>query len=126
MTFKRLAVAFIGAGLLLVVGLLLHDVLGERTAEAKAVPAVLRAQQIELVDGNGLVRANLKVERDGQVVFRLMDDRGTIRVKLGADENGSGLLLANESTEPGVHLLATRERSWLSVQRGDRRRLITP
>ena len=124
MRIQRLAVALVGIGVLAVLGLLLNDVLRERPADAKAVPAVLRAQMIELVDGNGLVRANLKVEPGGQVVFRLMDDRGTIRVKLGADEDGSGLLLANESTEPGVHLLATREHSWLSVQRGDRKSVV--
>jgi hypothetical protein len=37
-----------------------------------------------------------------------MDPSGTIRVKLGADANGSGLLLLDETTEPAVHMIARR------------------
>jgi hypothetical protein len=40
-------------------------------------------------------------------VFRLLDQGGAIRVKLGAWRGGSGLLLNDDATEPGVHLLAT-------------------
>ena len=59
------------------------------------------------MDGNGRIRASLRVEPPGgEVVFRLMDQQGTIRVKLGVSEEGSGLLLANDATEPGVHMLA--------------------
>lgn len=113
---------FVGLIFLLVLGVVLH----ERPAEAKAVPKVVRAQMIELVDGRGVRRASLKVEPQGAVVFRLFDETGTIRVKLGAGEDGSGLLLANEATEPGVHILATRERTWLSLQRGEQRHVLTP
>jgi hypothetical protein len=113
---------FIGIVFLLVLGVVLH----ERPAEARAVPKVVRAQMIELVDGRGVRRASLKVEPQGAVVFRLFDEAGTIRVKLGANEAGSGLLLANEATEPGVHLLATRERTWVSLQRGEQRHVLTP
>jgi hypothetical protein len=61
------------------------------------------------------------------VVFRLLDQRGTIRVKLGADTDGSGLLLANDATEPGVHMLATAKGSSVRVANKDgRERLITP
>ncbi|HEY7461005.1 MAG TPA: hypothetical protein VIC59_03915 [Gemmatimonadota bacterium] len=51
---------------------------------------------------------NLLVEPDGEVAFRLLDQNGTIRVKLGASEDGSGLLLLDETTEPGVHVVARR------------------
>jgi hypothetical protein len=37
------------------------------------------------------------VESSGEVVLRLLDRSGTIRVKLGASESGSGLMLADES-----------------------------
>ena len=61
------------------------------------------------------------------MVFRLLDDRGTIRVKVGADEEGSGLLLVNDATEPGVHLLAKAAGSSVKVANKDgRQRLITP
>jgi hypothetical protein len=69
---------------------------------------VLRAGAIELVDADGQVRAQLQVEPDGEVVFRLRDEAGTIRVKLGAGRYGSGLLLLDETTEPGIQLIARR------------------
>ena len=78
-------------------------------AESTAAPGVapvLRAQAIELVDDQGQIRAQLSAESNGETVFRLRDATGTIRVKLGAAEDGSGLLLLDESTEPGVHILA--------------------
>lgn len=53
------------------------------------------------------MRSRLNVEENGEVVFRLLDQDGKIRVKLGAWRGGSGLLLNDDVTEPGVHLLAT-------------------
>jgi hypothetical protein len=116
------SVALIAIGLLLVLGVLPREL----PAQAEAVPAVLRAQAIELVDSHGKVRAQLNVTPDGEAVFRLRDPNGVIRVKLGADEAGSGLLLANERTEPGVHILATRSRTSLTLQRGGQRRVLRP
>ncbi len=75
-------------------------------ADAPQTPAIVRAQAIELVNERGQVRSRLNVEPSGEVVFRLFDKDGTIRVKLGASEDGSGLLLLDETTEPAVHLLA--------------------
>ena len=122
MKIHRLAVAFLSIGLLLLLGVLLH----ERPADAETVPAVLRAQAIELVDSRGQVRAQLNVESNGEVVFRLRDTNGTIRVKLGASETGSGLLLANERTEVGVQILAQRTATSLTLQRGGRHRVLRP
>jgi hypothetical protein len=88
---------------------------------------VLRGSALELVDPKGRIRARLNVEPQGQVVLRLLDERGTIRVKLGAGTDGSGLLLANDATEPGVHLLATVSGSSIRVANKDgRERLIVP
>jgi hypothetical protein len=101
-------------------------VLNGRRADAAPAPQVLRARSIELVDARGMRRASLKAEPQGDVVFRLFDRRGTIRVKLGAGETGSGLLLNDETTGPGVHLLATRDRTLVAVQRGDQRRELVP
>jgi hypothetical protein len=77
---------------------------------AQAIEPVLRARTLELVDGHGRVRSRLNVESGGEVVFRLFDQSGTIRVKLGAGESGSGLVLNDETTEPGVHIVARRAR----------------
>ncbi len=76
-----------------------------------SVAPVLRARALELVDERGRVRSRLDVEPDGEVVFRLLDQQGTIRVKLGASGTGSGLLLLDEATEPGVHMIARRRGS---------------
>jgi hypothetical protein len=99
----RLAIALAVINLILVLSSLIQG----SSATAKGVPPLLRARMIELVDDKGQVRAQLSVESSGEVVFRLRDAQGTIRVKLGASEKGSGLLLANDATEPGIHMLAT-------------------
>jgi hypothetical protein len=65
---------------------------------------VLRGR--ELVDEHGQVRSRLNVEPSGEVLFRLIDRNGTIRVKLGAGDTGSGLLLIDEATTPAVHMIA--------------------
>jgi hypothetical protein len=75
---------------------------------APEVAPVLRGRALEIVDEHGQIRSRINVEVDGAVVLRLIDRTGTIRVKLGADEGGSGLLLLDESTEPGVHIIARR------------------
>jgi hypothetical protein len=98
----------------------------DRPAAAQTAPDVVRARAIELVDGRGRVRAQLNLESSGEVVLRLRDSAGTIRVKLGASEDGSGLLLANEATEPGVHIVANRRATSVTVQRGDQRQVMTP
>ena len=95
--------------------------------EAEKIPAVLRARMIELVDERGQIRANLKVEPDGEAVFRMKDAKGTIRVKLGASEDGSGLLLVDDRTEPAGHLLAKRTGTTLTLaEKGKEKRVIKP
>ena len=122
MRIQRLAVATTGTAIVLAFGGLLRD----RSASAQPAASVVRAQAIELVDARGRVRAQLNVEASGEVVFRLRDSTGTIRVKLGASEDGSGLLLANEATEPGVHILANRRATSVTVKRGARSQVIAP
>jgi len=80
----------------------------QRASAAQAIEPILRARTLELVDGRGRVRSRLSVESDGEVIFRIFDQTGTIRVKLGAGESGSGLVLNDETTEPGVHIVARR------------------
>jgi hypothetical protein len=80
----------------------------QRASAAQAVEPILRARTLELVDGRGRVRSRLNIESGGEVVFRLFDQTGTIRVKLGAGKDGSGLVLNDETTEPAVHIVARR------------------
>ena len=122
MNVRRFAVPMACVGIVLVVLWLFQ----ERSAAAQTPMDVVRARTIELVDNRGRVRAQLNVESSGEVVFRLRDSAGTIRVKLGASEDGSGLLLANEATEPGVHIIANRRATSVTVQRGQLRQVITP
>lgn len=100
-------------------GLLLFLLPQVKLTAAPTAASVVRAQAIELVDERGQIRAQLNVESNGEVVFRLRDAKGTIRVKLGASEDGSGLLLLNESTEPGVHILAKRSGTSLGYRSGE-------
>ena len=123
MSSVRIAVLITAVNL----GLLLANLARSGSASAQAPVPLLRGRALELVDERGQIRARLNVEADGEVVFRLLDDRGTIRVKLGANKEGSGLLLANDATEPGVHLLAKAAGSSVKVVNKDgRERLITP
>ena len=75
---------------------------------AKADPPTVRARALELVDERGTVRGQWTVEPSGEVVLRLRDEQGTIRVKLGASAGGSGLVLLDETTAPGVQVVARR------------------
>jgi hypothetical protein len=99
---------------------------GGQAARASA-PETLRAHVIELVDREGRVRAQLKVEDDGEAIFRLRDSTGEVRVKIGAGGDGSGLVLLDGSTEPGIQMLAKRAATSLTLWGNDgRRRVITP
>jgi len=102
MKIQRLAIALTAINFLL----LLLTVAQARTAQT--VTPILRGRALELVDDRGQVRSRLNVERNGEVVLRLLDKNGTIRVKLGADEDGSGLVLLDEATEPAIHVIARR------------------
>ena len=56
-----------------------------------------------------------------------MDEKGTIRVKIGASEEGSGLLLINHLTEPGAHILANQNGTSLTLtEEGGAKRVIEP
>jgi hypothetical protein len=95
--------------------------------DTAAAPSVLRAQRIELVDERGIVRARLNTESNGEVMLRLMNQQGEIRVKLGASGEGSGLILMNDLAQPGVHMLAKRTGAAVTLtDRDNRQRVITP
>jgi hypothetical protein len=94
---------------------------------AAGVTPLVRARAIELVDAKGTRRALLSVEESGETVFRLVDAQGTIRVKLGASESGSGLVLLNDATEPGIHALAKKKGTTLTlINKDGRKRVLAP
>jgi len=101
---QRLAIVVTIVNLVLLLVVLSHD----RAVVAQGNAPVLRGQGLELVDAAGQVRAQFSIESDGEVLFRMRDAAGTIRVKLGAGDSGSGLLLIDETTEPGVQIIARR------------------
>jgi hypothetical protein len=115
MNMNRSAIILTIINLVLLVFLLVWG----RTELAQPGSDVLRAEAIELVGEDGEVRARLNVEPSGEVVFRLLDQEGTIRVKLGASQTGSGLVLLNELTQPGIQLLANEEETVLSLVKQD-------
>ena len=75
----------------------------------------ITVHEFELTDTKGTKRASIKVEPNGEVVFRLIGEKGTIRVKLGATESGSGFVLLDDQTEPGVHAHANKDGSGLTI-----------
>ena len=87
----------------------------KNTDKMSDIVPVLRAQLIELVDAKRQVRAQLKVEENSEAVFRMKDAQGTIRVKLGAGADGSGLVLLDDKTEVGIHATAKSKGSFLTV-----------
>lgn len=64
---------------------------------------------------------------DGQVVFRLFDQDETIQEKLGASTTGSGLVLLNERTEPGIQRLTDQNDTRITlVGKAGTRQVIKP
>jgi hypothetical protein len=94
---------------------------------AASDPETLRARAIELVDQQGRVRGQMNVEPNGEAVLRLRDAKGEIRVKLGADGEGSGLILLDGATEPRIHMLAKDSGTTVTLtSKAGQRRVITP
>jgi hypothetical protein len=75
----------------------------------------ITVKEFELVDSGGKQRASIKIEEGGEIVLRMKDARGTIRVKIAGDENGSGLVLLDGDTNPGVHVLSKKTGSSITV-----------
>lgn len=97
-----IAVALSGTSLVLQFG-------GIRSVQASTpvqVQDVVRAKLIELVAPDGKVVGQLHTAEDGSANLRLRSGSGEVRVKLGASNDGSGLVLLDSNTEPGVSLYA--------------------
>ena len=122
MKAQRILIALVFVNLACVGFQLAHA--GPKQADSVAAPAaaapVLRARSLELVDDQGRVRAELKVlpaqpdlkMPDGTtgypetVQLRLITSGGGPNVKLGAMEDGAGLLIGGASRSGYVQILS--------------------
>ena len=96
-------------------------------AQGQQPTGILRAQGFELVNNQGQVVAQLFSGDDGGGNLRLRSGDGVVRVKLGADAGGSGLLLLDEETEPAVWLLAGKDGTRLTLaEKGKEKRVFKP
>ena len=115
---------------LLLLANLVRPALTSSAAAAQQVekaPAVLRAQEIELVDKKGLVVAQLHVGEDGGGNLRLRSGDGTVRVKLAATADGAGLLMMDKEAEPALLLRANKSGTSLTLaEKGKQSRVIKP
>jgi hypothetical protein len=95
--------------------------------ETAAVAPVLRAQEIQLVDKQGKTVAQLHVGEDGGGNLRLRSGDGMVRVKLGATDDGSGLLLFDREAEPAVRLASDISGTSATLaEKGKDKRVIKP
>ena len=92
-------------------GLLVYQLGSVSAANSATAAPILRGSGIEIVDSEGRLRAQLKLEPanssfkwpDGKigypetVIFRLITPDGKPRVKLTTTEEGSGLMLLGDS-----------------------------
>jgi hypothetical protein len=107
MKTQRFAIGLTVLNVILLMGILFRA----NSAAPSEVAPVLRCRELYLVDDKGRVRAELKVTPaqptlkmpDGtigfpeSVLFRLITSTGGPYVKLGANEDGGGLVLGGES-----------------------------
>jgi hypothetical protein len=124
-------------------GLLGWQVAGlARGGSDRASEGVLRGRGLELLDAQGRLRVQLKVEPgdpayrwpDGSrvgypetVLFRLITADGKPRVKLTASEEGTGLMLLGSTDETRSVLVAERTEPALTLRRdGATQRVIGP
>jgi len=75
----------------------------------------IQVREFSLVDDKGTQRVLIKVEEGDEVVFRMYDPGHTIRVKLAGGTDGSGLVLLDADTNPGVHMLSKKEGGKLNL-----------
>ena len=113
-------------------GLFAFQVSHLSTANA-ATDGILRGSGIEIVDENGRLRAQLKLEPgdpnfampDGTqgypdtVIFRLITPDGKPRVKLTTSVDGSGLMLLGDSDDTQSVLMADGTESSLKLRNSE-------
>jgi hypothetical protein len=137
MKIQRFALALT----LLNLALLAFLVVQNRKASAQNVAPVLRGRELQIVDDQGRVRADLKVYPaspkakmpDGTtgypetVMLRLYSSEGRPNVKLAATEDGSAQVLGGESNPTYVQILSRGANPFLKlVNKDGREQVIKP
>lgn len=111
-------------------GLVAFQLLPLPRAEARAELPILRGRGLEIVDDEGRLRAQLKLEPanptfkmpDGTigfgetVILRLITADGKPRVKLTTSDQGSGLMLLGDSDTTHAILQADRAKTCLKLR----------
>lgn len=137
MLSRRLLLALTGMNLVLLVFLLAQS----GVASVQSAAPVLGGRALEIVDGQGRVRASISVVPadpkykmpDGTVgypetvLLRLITSQGRPNVKIAATERGSGQLLGGETDPTHIQLLAEGATTTLKLSNQDGRvQLIKP
>ena len=100
-------------------GLLIFLLAQFRSADAQDVAPVLRGRELEIVDAQGLVRAQILVHGpetvNGKtypetVLFRMATAKRAPLMKLTVSEDGSALGLSDDSEPGGIELRANRNK----------------
>ncbi|MBI2422642.1 MAG: hypothetical protein HYV27_07415 [Candidatus Hydrogenedentes bacterium] len=114
-------------------GLFTWQLTGARTADAASGDGIIRGRGIEILDANGIMRAQIKVEPanadyvmpDGTkgypetVIFRLITSDGKPRVKITTSEEASGLMLLGDSDTTHTILQADRKETSLKLRNSE-------
>jgi hypothetical protein len=121
--------------------LLIFSLARPRLGVAQGIAPVLRGRALEIVDDRGRVRASIKMlpgdpnvkMPDGTTgypegaLLRLITSQGRPNVKLGASEQGAGLVLGGEADPTYVQILAQGASTSLKLSNKDgREQLIKP
>lgn len=136
MNFQRLGMILTAVNLALLMFVLLLLAQIRTTVAAQDVAPVLRGRALQIVDGQGRVRASISVlpastQRNGEisaetVLLRLITERGRPSVKIGASEQSAGLALVGPTgtKETYVQLGANGTVSSLRLKNEDGREQI--
>ena len=95
--------------------------------EAAKAPGVVRAQAFELVNDQGKVVAQLHLGEQGGGNLRLRSEDGTVRVKLGANDDGSSLILFDTEAEPALRLASGKSGTSATLsEKGKEQKVLRP
>lgn len=110
-----------------------------RPAFAQVEPPVLRGRALEIVDGQGRVRASISVlpssksptgeDQAETVLLRLITERGRPSVKIGSSEPSSGLSFAGPTGTKDTYLILQSKGTTSSLRlrnEDGREQVVTP